>query len=412
MTTKPRPPFASIPEILEDLRAGRMIVVLDAPDRENEGDIVLAAEKATPAAVNFIKREARGEFCVAVDAAICERLRLDPQVPQDGNTSKRTTPFTITVDARDCPDNGVSAEDLAMTSRLLAKPGTRREQLVRPGHVHPLRAREGGVLVRAGHTEGSVDLMRLAGLNPAAVITEILTASGGMAREKDLVAFARKHRLRMCRISDIIEHRRRQEKLVRREITLDLPTEDGPFTLHVYRTAIDEAAHLALCKGWTPDWDQGVREPVLVRVHSECLTGDALGSLRCDCGAQLKAAMAAIQREEKGVVLYLRQEGRGIGLENKLRAYALQQQKGMDTVEANLHLGFRADEREYGIGSQILADLGLKKLKVMSNNPRKFTALASYGLEIAKRVPLIVPSTPESVGYLKAKRDKLGHLLG
>jgi len=408
--TTPNPPFAPIPAVLEDLRAGRMIVLLDAPDRENEGDVVLAAEKATPAAVNFIKREARGEYCVAVAPEVCERLRLDPQVPE--NTSKRTTSFTVTVDARDCPDNGVSAADLAMTSRLLARPGTRQEEMVRPGHVHPLRAREGGVLVRAGHTEGSVDLMRLAGLNPAAVITEILTAKGSMAREKDLVAFARKHRLKMCRISDLIEYRRRKEKLVRRELTVDLPTGAGPFTLHVYRTAIDEAAHLALCKGWTPDWDQGIRQPVLVRVHSECLTGDALGSLRCDCGQQLQAAMIAVQKEEKGVVLYLRQEGRGIGLENKLRAYALQEKKGMDTVEANLHLGFQADEREYGIGSQILADLGLKKLKVMSNNPRKFTALASYGLEISARVPLVIPSNPSNAGYLRTKRDKLGHLLG
>ena len=403
-------PFASVPKVLEDLRLGRMVVLLDDPDRENEGDVVVAAEKVTAGQVNFIKRSARGEYCVALDPAICDRLGLGPQVPD--NTSKRTTAFTVTVDSVSCPDNGVSVEDLALTSRLLARPGTKRDDLVRPGHVHPLRAREGGVLVRAGHTEGSVDLVRMAGLNPAAVIVEILNAKGKMARGRELVAFARKNKLRMCRISDLIQWRRQKEKLVFRELTLDLPTEAGLFTLHVYRTPIDQGTHLALCKGWTPDWDRGVDEAVLVRVHSECLTGDALGSLRCDCGAQLEAAMAAVQREERGVVLYLRQEGRGIGLENKLRAYALQQSKGMDTVEANLHLGFRADEREYGIGSQILVDLGLKKLKVMSNNPRKFTALASYGLQITARVPLIVPPTPESAGYLKTKKVKLGHLLG
>lgn len=408
--TKPRAPFAPLPQILEDLRAGRMIVLLDAPDRENEGDLVVAAEKVTPEMVNFIKTQARGEYCVALAPEICERLRLLPQVSD--NTSKRTTAFTITVDAKHCPDNGVSVQDLAMTSHLLAKPRTKPEDLVRPGHVHPIRAREGGVLVRAGHTEGSVDLVRMAGLNPAAVIVEVLTPKGGMARERDLVGFARKHNLKMCRISDLIEHRRRKEKLVSRELTVDLPTEAGLFTLHVYRTPIDHATHLALCKGWTPDWDQGVPEPVLVRVHSECLTGDAFGSLRCDCGGQLEAAMAAVQREEKGVVLYLRQEGRGIGLENKLKAYLLQQKHGMDTVEANLHLGFKADEREYGIGAQILADLGLRKIRVMTNNPKKYTALAGYGLKIASRVPILIPPNPSNAAYLKAKRDKLGHLLG
>lgn len=403
-------PFAPIPGILDDLRAGRMVVLLDAPDRENEGDLVVAAEKATPAAVNFMKSQARGEYCVALAPTICDRLRLPPQVAE--NTSKRATAFTVTVDAKRCRDNGISVEDLARTTRLLGKPATSPDDLVRPGHVHPLRAREGGVLVRAGHTEGSVDLVRMAGLNPAAVIVEVLTRRGGMARERQLTAFARRHGLRMCRISDLIQWRRRKEKLVRRALTLDLPTEAGLFTLHLYRTVIDDATHLALCKGWTPDWDEGLREPVLVRVHSECLTGDAMASLRCDCGSQLRTAMATVQREERGVVLYLRQEGRGIGLENKLRAYALQQKEGMDTVEANLHLGFQADEREYGIGAQILTDLGLRRIRVMSNNPRKFTALAGYGLRIASRVPLVIPPNPENALYLKAKREKLGHLLG
>jgi 3,4-dihydroxy 2-butanone 4-phosphate synthase/GTP cyclohydrolase II len=256
-----------------------------------------------------------------------------------------------------------------------------------------------------------VDLVRMAGLNPAAVIVEILTEDGRMARGSRLTAFARRHKLKLCRVSDVIAYRRRKEKLVTRTLTLDLPTETGPFTLHVYRTPIDNGTHLALCKGWTPDWDQGLPEAVLVRVHSECLTGDALGSLRCDCGQQLRAAMAAVQREEKGVVLYLRQEGRGIGLENKLKAYALQQRRGMDTVQANLHLGFKADEREYGIGCQILVDLGLRKIRVMTNNPHKFGALKDYGLRVVSRVPLVVGANPENAGYLRTKREKLGHLL-
>lgn len=401
--------FVSIPRALEELRAGRMVILLDDPSRENEGDIVVAAEKVTPAVANFVKTHARGEYCVALASERCDRLQLAPQVWD--NTSHRATAFTVTVDARHCPDNGVSAEDLSLTTRLLARPASKAADFVRPGHVHPLRAREGGVLVRSGHTEGSVDLVRLAGLNPAALIVEILDRRGRMARGRSLDAFARRHRIPLCRISDLIEYRRRKEKLVTRVETLDLPTAQGPFTLHVYRTPIDSGTHLALCKGWTPDWDQGLDETVLVRVHSECLTGDALGSLRCDCGPQLAAAMQAVQKAEKGVVLYLRQEGRGIGLENKLKAYALQQRQGMDTVQANLHLGFKADQREYGIGCQILVDLGLSRIRVMTNNPHKLGALKRYGLKAVSRVPLVVPSNPENRAYLRTKRRKLGHLL-
>ncbi len=404
--------FSPIEEIFEELRAGRMVILVDDARRENEGDLTMAAEFITPETVNFMLKEARGLICVPMPPERAAHLGLTMQTTE--NTSALGTGFTVTVDSRIGTTTGVSAADRAHTIRALADDNARPEDFARPGHVFPLRARKGGSLVRAGQTEGSVDLCRMAGLKPVAVICEIMNEDGTMARVPQLEEFCKKHTMKMCSMEDVIRYRRLKERLVEHRVTCRLPTLWGDFTCHLYGTTVDDDLHLALCKGDIgPSGGKEAKihnEPVLVRVHSECLTGDTLGSMRCDCGAQLHHAMQMIEQAGIGVVLYMHQEGRGIGLENKLRAYTLQEQ-GMDTVQANEYLGFDADERDYGIGSQILSDLGLRKLRLLTNNPRKYKALAAYGLEIVERMPIIIASNPENERYLDTKRQKLGHLI-
>ncbi len=397
--------FATIEEALEEFRAGRMLIVVDDERRENEGDLVMAAEKVTPEAVNFMAAHGRGLICVAMTGERLDALRIPMMVTSEHNTARFQTAFAVAVDAREGITTGISAYDRATTIRVLADPHARPEDLVMPGHVFPLRAREGGVLVRPGHTEAAVDLARLAGLVPAGVICEILAEDGHMARLPALEAFAQAHGLKIVTIADLITYRRRHEKLIRREAWAHLPTRHGEFTILAYEEILTGVHHLALVMGDVADG-----RPVLVRVHSECLTGDALGSRRCDCGAQLELAMERIRMEGRGIVLYMRQEGRGIGLCNKLRAYALQEQ-GMDTVEANERLGFPPDLRDYGISAQILADLGVREVRLLTNNPRKVTGLEQYGIRVVERIPLVVPPTPENRFYLQTKREKLGHLL-
>jgi len=395
--------LATVEEAVEVLRAGRMIIVVDDEDRENEGDLVLAAERATPDAINFMLREGRGLLCVPLPREWAKRLELKPMVepPEDSHE----TAFTISVDARRGVSTGISAADRARTVLVLADPASGPEDLTRPGHVFPLIAREGGVLRRAGHTEAAVDLCRLAGLQPVGVICEIMNEDGTMARLPELERFAQKHGLLILTIADLIAYRKRREKLVERVCAAELPTRYGQFRIITFRDILTGQEHLALVKG-----DVAEDEPVLVRVHSECLTGDALGSLRCDCGEQLRAALTRVEREGRGIVLYMRQEGRGIGLLGKVCAYHLQDQ-GLDTVEANLQLGYPADLREYGIGAQILADLGAKRIRLMTNNPRKVAGLAGYGLTIVETVPIEVEPNPYNVHYLRAKKEKLGHKL-
>ncbi len=405
-------PFSTIPEVLDDLRAGRMVVLVDDAGRENEGDLVIAAEKVTPDAINFMARYGRGLICLPMASEMIDLLRLSPMTGR--NETRYGTAFTVSIEARAGVSTGISAADRAHTILTAVRPGARPDDLVSPGHVFPLRAREGGVLVRAGQTEGAVDLMRMAGMTPAGVICEIMNEDGTMARVPDLEKFIETHRIRMCSVADIIDYRRRREKLIQRGVAIKLPTDVGEFDLILYNSVVDPMPHLALTIGGIGT-DQApadlAERPVLVRVHSECLTGDVFGSLRCDCGKQIRSAMNAIAKEKLGVVLYMRQEGRGIGLENKLKAYKLQQENGMDTVEANVHLGFPPDKRDYGIGAQILGDLGLKNIRLLTNNPRKMVGLEGYGLKIVERVPIIVPATAESRKYLRTKRDKLGHML-
>ena len=394
-------PFASIEEAVEDIRNGKMVVVVDDPERENEGDLVIAAQFATADAVNFMATHARGLICLCLTAERCEQLGL-PQMAQR-NEAPLGTAFTNSIEAREGVTTGISAADRAHTIHVAIDPASTQHDLVQPGHVFPLRARDGGVLVRAGQTEAAVDLARLAGLVPAGVICEIMNEDGTMARVPTSCRTASGTGCGWSPIADLIEYRRKTEKLVERVVSINLPTEYGAFTAVAFRETLTGRDHLALVMG-------EVGDDVLVRVHSECLTGDVFHSLRCDCGEQLEAALAAIAAEGSGVLLYMAQEGRGIGLLNKLKAYELQEQ-GLDTVEANLALGFAADEREWGIGNQILADLGITTMRLLTNNPKKVSGVEAYGLKVTEQVPIEMPPHPENVRYLAAKRDKLGHRL-
>lgn len=395
--------FATVEEAIAEIRAGRMVVVVDDEDRENEGDLTMAAQFATPQAINFMATHGRGLICLAITPERAEALRLQPMVRN--NQSRFGTAFTVSIEAREGVTTGISAADRARTIQVAVDPDSKPEDLVQPGHVFPLVARHGGVLARAGQTEAAVDLARLAGLIPAGVICEVMNEDGTMARVPDLVEYCRRHGLKMITVADLIRHRRRTEKLVRRVAAVRLPTQYGEFMAYGYESLIDGEQHLALVKG-----EVAGQENVLVRVHSECLTGDVFHSLRCDCGDQLQAALDAIEKEGRGVLLYMAQEGRGIGLLNKLRAYELQE-KGRDTVEANLELGFAPDMRDYGVGAQILSDLGLSSIRIMTNNPRKLVGLEGYGLTVTERVPLEVCPTEANRRYLQVKREKLGHIL-
>ena len=395
--------LSSISGAIEDIKAGKFVIIVDDEGRENEGDLVLAAEKVTPEAINFMARHARGLICLPVIGERLDELRIPLMVGD--NSSKFSTAFTVSVEAKHGVTTGISAADRAATIRAIVAPATQPEDLARPGHVFPLRAREGGVLVRAGHTEAIVDLARLAGLYPAGVICEIMNEDGSMALLPQLEVMSQKYGIKIATIADLIAYRHRHEKLVRRVAEAKLPTNYGDFTAIAYKSDIDPDEHLALVMG-----DISTREPVLVRVHSECLTGDVFSSLRCDCGEQVRLAIKAIAKEGRGVLLYMRQEGRGIGFHNKISAYALQD-KGLDTVEANLSLGFKADLRDYGIGAQILADLGLHKIRLLTNNPKKVAGMEGYGLKVVKTVPIIATTNPHNRRYLETKRKKLGHLL-
>lgn len=395
--------YSAIADGIEDFRQGKIIIIVDDEDRENEGDFVTSADSITPDKINFMAKHGRGLICVPMTGERLDELDLYPMVVN--NTSKLGTSFTISVDAVDRTTTGISAYDRAETVKVLIDPSTKPVDLAKPGHIFPLRAEEGGVLSRAGHTEAVVDLARLAGLTASGVLCEIMDDDGSMARLPKLEKLADQFDLKIVTIRDLIAYRSVHDKLVRRVVSTEFPTRFGKFILHLYESDIDEHHHLALVKGKiTPD------DPVLVRVHSECLTGDVFGSLRCDCGDQLQKALGAIKKEGKGIFLYMRQEGRGIGLSNKIRAYELQDQ-GKDTVEANEALGFPPDLRDYGIGAQILVDLGAKKLRILTNNPKKVVGLRGYGLEIVERIPLEVMPNPINARYLETKRDKLGHLI-
>lgn len=395
--------FDPVEDVLKDIRAGRMVIVTDDAERENEGDLVMAASKVTPEAVNFMAKNGRGLICVPVPESRARQLGLQRMVAH--NRESQRTDFTVSVDAARGITTGISARDRARTIKTLASPAAKPGDLSEPGHVFPLQAREGGVLQRAGHTEAAVDLARLAGLDPSGVICEILNEDGSMARLSDLQKFRRRHRLKMCCIRDLIAHRRRREKLVEREQCVGLPTDFGDFDLYLYRSLTDGAHHLALVRGTIDP-----KKPVLVRVHSECLTGDVFASRRCDCGSQLHRAMKQIAEHGSGVLVYMRQEGRGIGLPAKIHAYKLQE-GGLDTVEANRRLGFPMDLREYGLGAQILSDLGVRKIRLLTNNPRKMVGLSGHGLEIIDRVPIKSRPHADNARYLRTKKRKMGHLL-
>ena len=403
MTRAEATAFESVQRAIEDFRAGKFVVIVDDEDRENEGDLAIAAERVTPEAINFMAREGRGLICLSLTSERCDELALPPMVEE--NTSPFGTAFTVSIEARGRVTTGISAADRAATIRVAIDPATRPADLLRPGHMFPLRAAPGGVLKRAGQTEASVDLATIAGLTPAAAICEIMNADGTMARLPDLQAFVEKHGLTMISVADLIRYRMQTERLVKRIAAPQLPTEFGEFRIVAYKSDVTHEEHVALVAG---EW--GEDEPVLVRVHSQCLTGDVFGSSRCDCGAQLRLAMEKISEEGKGVLLYLLQEGRGIGLFNKLKAYDLQDH-GDDTVSANEKLGFPPDIRDYGVGCQILRDLGVRRMRLMTNNPSKYVAIDGYGLEIVERVPLEVHPTEGTKKYLEAKKNKMGHLL-
>jgi 3,4-dihydroxy 2-butanone 4-phosphate synthase / GTP cyclohydrolase II len=395
--------FATIEEAIEDIRQGKFVVVVDAADRENEGDLTIAAQFATPEAVNFMTKEGRGLICLCLTENRCDELGLRQMTER--NETPYGTAFTVSVEAREGVTTGISAPDRSRTIQVAIDPQTKAEDLVQPGHVFPLRAREGGVLMRAGQTEAAVDLARLAGLIPAGVVCEIMNEDGTMARVPNLIPYCERHGIKLVTVADLIEYRRRHEQLVERMTTVQMPTAFGDFTAVAFRERLTGKHHVALVKG-----DVDGEDNVLVRVHSECLTGDVFHSLRCDCGEQLEHALTQIAAEERGVLLYMAQEGRGIGLLNKLRAYELQE-NGFDTVEANLELGFQPDMRDYGIGNQILADLGLTTIRILTNNPKKITGIEGFGLQVVEQVPIETAPTPQNARYLATKRDKLGHKL-
>src|SRR5881394_4114100 len=395
--------FDSIEAVIEDLRKGRMVIVIDDADRENEGDLIMAAERVTPEAINFMAKYGRGLICVPTTSERLKQLGIERLVTQNRETFR--TDFQISVDAARGITTGISAADRAETIRIMADPTAVPEDLVQPGHVFPLRARPGGVLQRAGHTEAAVDLVKLAGCRPITVICEIMSDDGSMARLPELVKLGRRHKLKICTIEELIKYRRTREKLVERLEVVRMPTEHGDFDLHLYRSKLDGQHHLALVRG-----EVAGKNNVLVRVHSECLTGDVFGSKRCDCGPQLHQAMRQVADEKQGVIVYMRQEGRGIGLAPKIQAYKLQEQ-GFDTIEANRKLGYPMDLREYGLGAQILCDLGLKTIRLLTNNPKKIVGLEGYGLEIVEQVPIRIKPNPHNEKYLRVKREKLGHLI-
>jgi 3,4-dihydroxy 2-butanone 4-phosphate synthase/GTP cyclohydrolase II len=398
-------PFSSIPDALEDFRAGRMVIVVDDEDRENEGDLTVAAEKVTPEAINFMARYGRGLICLPMTGERLDELRIPLMVRDEQNSARFGTAFCVPIEAKCGTTTGISAADRAQTVLTAVDPKAGPEDLARPGHMFPLRAVAGGVLQRAGQTEAAVDLARLAGLYPAGVICEVMNEDGTMARVRHLEPFCREHGIRMITIRDLIHYRMEHERLVRKIAEASLPTDYGPFRVHAFESLLDGEHHVALALG-----DIRSGEPVLVRVHSQCLTGDIFASTRCDCGGQLHTALERIAAEGCGVLLYLRQEGRGIGLVHKIMAYELQD-KGRDTVEANEELGFKADQRDYGIGAQILVELGVRKLRLLSNNPRKFVGLEGYGLSITERLPIEIAPSEANRHYLRTKKDKLGHLL-
>ena len=405
--------FSEIPEVLEELRRGKMIVLVDAEDRENEGDLVCAAEKITPEVINFMAKYGRGLICLPLTAERCDLLGLYPQTVD--NTARFGTAFTISIDAAKGIKTGISAADRAKTILATIADSAKPSDLSRPGHVFPLRAREGGVLVRAGQTEGAIDLMRLASLKPAGVICEVMNEDGSMARVPELLKFCEKHNLKIASISKLVEYRLQRESQIKRFECINLPTDYGEFTLIGYESITSAEPHLALCKGGVGRLDDNGKpiehdEPVLVRVHSECMTGDLFHSQRCECGYQLITAMKMIEEAGVGALIYLRQEGRGIGLSNKLRAYKLQEQ-GFDTVDANLELGFMADKRDYGIGAQICRDLGLRKIRILTNNPKKISRLEVYGIKIVEQIPLRAEPSKHNINYLKTKKSRLGHML-
>jgi 3,4-dihydroxy 2-butanone 4-phosphate synthase/GTP cyclohydrolase II len=401
--TETKTPFATIDEAIEEIRSGRFVVVVDDPDRENEGDLVIAAQFATPDAINFMATHARGLICLCLTGERCDELGLHPMT--EHNETPLGTAFTVSIEAREGVTTGISAHDRSRTIQVAIHPGAKHEDLVQPGHVFPLRAKPGGVLERTGQTEAAVDLARLAGLTPAGVVCEVMNEDGTMARVEHLIPYCERHALKMITVADLVEYRRRTEKLVERTAQVRLPTEYGEFTAIAYRETLTGRPHLALVRG-----EVDGAEDVLVRVHSECLTGDVFHSLRCDCGDQLDSALRLIGAEPRGVLLYMAQEGRGIGLLNKLKAYELQE-SGLDTVDANLALGFAADEREWGIGNQILAELGIATMRLLTNNPKKVSGVEAYGLRVTEQVPIEMRPHAENVRYLAAKRDKLGHKL-